>query len=154
MRTPASDVIAGLTHLDGAMLPILHALQESFGYVDAAAIPLVAEGLECVPCGGSWRDQLLPRFSVGAGRHACAEALPGGGLPGHGRRGAGAAPVERGTDCKLGDTTPDGRLTVEGVYCLGNCAVSPAALLDDALIGQLDRGALDAIVQRSGEPRQ
>jgi hypothetical protein len=32
--------------------------------------------------------------------------------------------------------------------------VSPAALLDDALIGQLDRGTLDAIVQRSGEPRQ
>jgi formate dehydrogenase subunit gamma len=149
----ASDVIAGLTHLDGAMLPILHALQERFGYVDAAAIPLVAEALNVSRAEVHGVISFYHDFrSEPAGTHVLklcrAEAC----------QSMGAAALERHLSThhglKLGDTTLDGRLTVEGVYCLGNCALSPAALLDDTLIGRLDHEMLDAIVQRAGEPRQ
>jgi len=48
---------------------------------------------------------------------------------------------------KMGETTADGRLTLEAVYCLGNCALSPAAMLDGELIGRFDAARLDAIVE-------
>ncbi len=44
-----------------------------------------------------------------------------------------------------GDTTPDGALTVEPVYCLGLCAHSPSALLDGEPIGRVDAEKLDEI---------
>jgi formate dehydrogenase subunit gamma len=49
----------------------------------------------------------------------------------------------------MGETTPDGRLTVEAVYCLGNCALSPAALLDEDLVGRVDRDTLDGLVAQA-----
>ncbi|MGL4289811.1 MAG: NAD(P)H-dependent oxidoreductase subunit E, partial [Phreatobacter sp.] len=42
-------------------------------------------------------------------------------------------------------TTPDGALTVETVYCLGNCALGPAALVDGELVGRLDAASLSAL---------
>ena len=47
-----------------------------------------------------------------------------------------------------GATSADGGLTIENVYCLGNCALSPAALLDGEPMGRLDEAAIDAIVLR------
>ena len=41
----ALEIIAGLAQLEGAMLPILHALQEAFGYLDQRVVPLVAQAL-------------------------------------------------------------------------------------------------------------
>jgi formate dehydrogenase subunit gamma len=49
----------------------------------------------------------------------------------------------------MGETTPDGRLTVEAVYCLGNCALSPAALMDGDLIGRVDCAVLDSLVHET-----
>ncbi len=51
--------IQGLQHLPGALLPILHSLQEEFGYIDDAMIPLIAEALEYFACGSAWSDQFL-----------------------------------------------------------------------------------------------
>ena len=42
-------------------------------------------------------------------------------------------------------STPSGHLTVETVYCLGNCALGPAALIDGALVGRVDKDLLDAV---------
>lgn len=49
-------------------------------------------------------------------------------------------------DVALGQTSRDGRLTVEAVYCLGNCALSPAAMVNGRLIGRADVARLDALV--------
>ena len=46
---------------------------------------------------------------------------------------------------EINATTPDGRLTVETVYCLGNCALGPAALIDGELVGRVDQDLLDAV---------
>ena len=111
----------------GAMLPILHALQERFGYVDAAAIPLIADALnvskaETLGVVSFYHD--FRREPVDGGDEACrAESCQAMGceeLVAH----LGQAPRREV------DSRATARFDVETVYCLGNCALSPAALLD------------------------
>ena len=54
--------------------------------------------------------------------------------------------IEQSLGVELGGTTADGALTVEAVYCLGNCALSPAAMLDDRLHGRLDNAKVDRLI--------
>ena len=55
------------------------------------------------------------------------------------------APKRRlGVAC--GDTTADGRVTLEPVYCLGLCATAPSAMLDGRVVGRLDEARLDALL--------
>jgi formate dehydrogenase subunit gamma len=59
------------------------------------------------------------------------------------------AHAERTLGCKLGETSPDGAVTIEPVYCLGNCACSPAVLLDGALHGRVTPAALDRLLAQA-----
>jgi formate dehydrogenase subunit gamma len=144
----AAEIIAGHKDLPGAMLPMLHALQEAFGYIDGAAIPLVAEALNVSKAEvhgviGFYHDfrTALP------GRHVLklcrAEACQSMGCD------ALVAHVERGLRVTLGETTEDGAVTLEAVYCLGNCALSPAAMLDGKLYGRVSPAKADALVERA-----
>ena len=54
------------------------------------------------------------------------------------------AEYDRG--CRFGETTSDGRITLEAVYCLGNCALSPAVMVDDRLYGRVDAKRFDEII--------
>ena len=53
---------------------------------------------------------------------------------------------KRGSASTLGETTADGGVTLEPVYCLGLCATAPSAMLDGRLVGRLDAARLDALV--------
>ncbi len=147
-REAAAGIIAGLAHLDGATLPILHALQERFGYIDDQAIPLVADALNLsraevhgvVTFYHDFRRRPAGRHVLKLCRAEACQAMGCEGLVEH-------LAAEHGLS--MGETTPDGRLTVETVYCLGNCALSPAALLDEALVGRLDRDGIDRLVAQS-----
>jgi formate dehydrogenase subunit gamma len=55
--------------------------------------------------------------------------------------------VKSSLDVDFGDTTDDGAITLEPVYCLGNCACSPAVMVDDALYGRMSASRFDALVQ-------
>ena len=144
----AREIVAGLRHLDGAMLPILHALQERFGSIDAAAIPLVAEALNVsraevhgvVSFYHDFRTQPAGRHVLKLCRAEACQSMGCEALVEH-------LAAEHGIS--MGETTPDGRLTVEAVYCLGNCALSPAAMMDGELIGRVDRDVIDALVQET-----
>ena len=57
-----------------------------------------------------------------------------------------AARAESRLGIPLGDTTPDGQVTLEPVYCLGLCATAPSAMLDGRVVGRLDADRLDALV--------
>jgi formate dehydrogenase subunit gamma len=46
----------------------------------------------------------------------------------------------------FGGTTPDGMVTLEQVFCLGNCALSPAVMVDGRLRGRVDEARFDEIV--------
>jgi formate dehydrogenase subunit gamma len=148
----ADRIIARHRALPGAMLPILHALQEEFGYIDPAVVPALAEALnlsraEVHGVIGFYHDfRTAP-----AGRHVLrlcrAEACQSMGAE------ALIEHLRRRHDLALGSTTPSGSLTVDAVYCLGNCALSPAAMLDGALLGRVDAAKLDRIVEGAGERR-
>jgi formate dehydrogenase subunit gamma len=103
---------------EGPLLPILHALQEEFGYIDEAAEPLIAETLNIT-------------------RAEACQAAGGDPL---------AAQAEARLGIAMGTTAPDGSVTLEPVYCLGLCAIAPSAMLDGRVVGRLDQDRLDSLL--------
>jgi formate dehydrogenase subunit gamma len=140
-----TEIIAEHSHLEGATLVILHALQEAFGYVPEPAIPMVAEALNLT------RAEVHGVFTFyhdfrhkPAGKHVLklcrAEACQAAGGD------ALAARAEAKLGVAIGHTTPDERVTLEPIYCLGLCATAPSAMMDGRLIGRLDEARIDALV--------
>jgi formate dehydrogenase subunit gamma len=140
-----AEIIAKYTHLEGATLVILHALQEAFGYVPESAIPMVAEALNLS------RAEVHGVFTFyhdfrhkPAGKHVLklcrAEACQAAGGD------ALTARAEARLGIAIGNTTADERVTLEPIYCLGLCATAPSAMLDGRLVGRLDEARIDALI--------
>lgn len=140
-----TEIIAEHTHLEGATLVILHALQEAFGYVPEPAIPMIASALNLS------RAEVHGVFTFyhdfrhkPAGRHVLklcrAEACQAAGGD------ALTARAEAKLGIIIGNTTPDERVTLEPIYCLGLCATAPSATLDGRVVGRLDEARIDALV--------
>jgi formate dehydrogenase subunit gamma len=134
---------------DGALLPVLHALQETFGYIDRAAIASIAEALNiskadvhgAVSFYHDFRSTPVDGHVLKICRAESCQAMGCEKLVDHLRDAHGLIP----------DQPNGGGLQVETVYCLGNCALSPSALLDGAPIGRLDAAKLDAIARQARE---
>src|SRR5580658_3607191 len=140
-----AEIIAEHAKLEGATLVILHALQEAFGYVPEPAVPMIAHALNLS------RAEVHGVFTFyhdfrkePAGRHVLklcrAEACQAAGGD------ALAARAESKLGISLGNTTADGRITVEAVYCLGLCSVSPSAMIDGKVVARLDAKKLDGLL--------
>ena len=143
-----AEIIAEHSEVEGATLVILHALQEAFGYVPEEALPMIAAELNLS------RAEVYGVFtfyhdfrSKPAGRHVLklcrAEACQAAGGD------ALAARAEAKLGVSLGSTTPDERVTLEPIYCLGLCATAPSAMLDGRLIGRLDEARIDALISEA-----
>lgn len=135
--------------LEGPVLPILHALQETFGCVPREAAPVVAEALNLsrAEVHGVISFYHDFRSSPAGGRtvKVCrAEACQAMGGEAAGRALLAILGLE------WGQTTPDGAVTVEPVYCLGLCAVAPSAMIDGEPRGRLDPERLVALALESG----
>jgi formate dehydrogenase subunit gamma len=144
-RKTVLDVCARLKQLPGALLPILHDVQGAFGYIPKDAVPLIADELNLSRAEVHGVISFYHYFRTDKpGRHVLqlcrAEAC----------QSLGAARLEQYAKRSLGidfhGTTADGAVTLEPVYCLGNCALGPAAMLDDRLHGRLDAERFDALV--------
>ncbi|MER8413310.1 MULTISPECIES: formate dehydrogenase subunit gamma [unclassified Mesorhizobium] len=142
-RTAA--IIQEMKGLEGPLLPILHGIQEEFGHVPKDALPVIAEALnisraEVYGVVSFYHDYR----SHPAGRHVLklcqAESCQSMGSD------AIAAKLKQLLGIGFHETTRDGSVTLEPVYCLGLCACSPAAMLDGEVIGRLDDEKLDEIV--------
>ena len=145
----AAGVIAAHAGREGALLPMLHALQEAFGWIPPAAIPLAAQALNLSRAEVHGGVSFYHDFRhVPPGRHVLklcqAEACQARG----GR--AISARAEAALGVALGETTPDGRVTLEPIYCLGLCASGPAALADGRPVGRIDPDRLDALLVEVG----
>ncbi len=144
----ARERIGALKHLPGALLPMLHALQEEFGYIDDAAIPLLAETLNIsraevhgvISFYHDFRRTPPGRHVLHICRAESCQAMGCNSLIAH---------VENSLRVKLGDTTADGSFTVKPVYCLGNCALSPAIMLDGQPYGRVSAGVADALIENA-----
>ena len=145
--TLASEIIAAHLSLDGAALPILHALQDEFGYIDEKAVPLVAQALNLSRAEVHGIVTFYHDFRrAPAGHHvlklcraeAC-QSMNGVRI---------ASDLLEALGISWGETTSDGHLTVEGIYCLGLCACAPSALFDGEPIGRINSEALADLVQQ------
>ncbi|GAC1526846.1 MAG: formate dehydrogenase subunit gamma [Ramlibacter sp.] len=146
MLARVREIVAAKAHMDGALLPILHDVQDNFGYIASDAVAAIASGLNLSRAEVHGVVTYYHHFrSAPAGRHvlelcraeAC-QALGAGALWQHACESFGLAPD--------GGTTPDGALTLEPVYCLGLCAQSPTAMLDGRVHARLNPQRLDALV--------
>jgi formate dehydrogenase subunit gamma len=138
----AEQIIDAHEALEGPMLPILHAVQDTFGFIPEAAIQLIAARLNLSRAEVYGVVSFYHDFRrEPAGRHVLklcrAEACQSMG----GEANAEKLLNRLGLD--WGETTPDGRLTVQAVYCLGLCACAPSAMLDDKVHGRLDADDLE-----------
>jgi formate dehydrogenase subunit gamma len=144
----ATEIIGGLSSMEGATLPILHALQEAFGFITERAVEMVAEALnlsraEVYGVVSFYHD--FRREPPGAHRlKLCrAEACQSMGADALAAR----AKSELGVDWH--GTTADGRVTLEPVFCLGLCSCAPAAMIDGKLMGRLDEALLAATISKA-----
>jgi len=147
---PVSDlsrIIAEHLHREGPLLPILHAVQAQVGHIPAQAHAPIAEALNITRAElhgviSFYHDFRDKPAGVHVVRICRAEAC----------QAVGGAALSQAVLDKLGldwhGTTPDGRVTVEPVYCLGLCACGPAAMVDGALRGRATVDALLAEVAR------
>jgi formate dehydrogenase subunit gamma len=144
----ASRLVEERAATPGALLPVLHALQEAFGYIDRAAFAPIAAALNIskaevhgvVTFYHDFRDAPSQGPVLKLCRAESCQAMGCESLVEHLRDAHGLTPDRQ-----------DAGLHIETVYCLGNCALSPAALLDGVPIGRLTAAKLDAIV---GEARE
>ena len=140
--------IQGLQHLPGALLPILHALQEEFGYIDDAMIPLIAEALNISHAEVHGVISFYHDFRrAPAGKHVLqicrAESCQAMGC------NSLIAHVEKSLGVKMGETSGDGSFTLRPVYCLGNCALSPAVMLDGQPYGRVSAAVADSLIENA-----
>jgi formate dehydrogenase subunit gamma len=145
----ADEIIRRHLGLEGPALPIPHALQDEFGCVPEAAVPLVAERLNVSRAEMHGVVTFYHDFRrTPAGRHVIkvcrAEACQARG----GRDVEAAFRRLLGLDWHA--TSADGRVTLEPVFCLGLCATGPAALVDSEPVARLDAAAVGEIVAEVG----
>ena len=141
----AAAIIQELQQLPGAVLPILHALQEEFGYVDEAAVPLIADAVNISKAEVHGVISFYRDFRhTPPGRHTLkmcrAEACQSMGCD------RVIDHVEKRLGAKLGETTADGSFSLDAVYCLGNCALSPAVMLDGKPYGRVSAQVADFLI--------
>ena len=141
------------THKDrpGALLPILHAIQEQLGYVPDEAVPVIAEELHLsraevhgvVTFYHEFRDHPPGRHVLKICEAESCQALGSEHLVDH---------VKGKLGCGMHETSADGAVTLEPVYCLGNCALSPALLCDGQVMGRVTNEKLDALLAELRRP--
>ena len=139
------EILAQHKGMEGALLPILHAVQAEFGFVLQEALPIIAKDLNISRAEVHGVMSFYHDFrEKPAGQHIVklcrAEACQAVGAD----RVAAHAIKSLGTDWH--GTTADGKITLEPIFCLGLCACGPAAIVDGKLIGRLDEAKLTQII--------
>jgi formate dehydrogenase subunit gamma len=149
-RTAVLDACAQLKSMPGALLPILHRVQETLQFVPKDAVPVIARelNLSIAEVHGvvSFYHYFLQERPGRHVMHLCrAEAC----------QALGSAALEAHAKASLGidfhGTTPDGAITLEPVYCLGNCALGPSLMIDQQLHGRVTTERFDALVAANRE---
>jgi formate dehydrogenase subunit gamma len=137
-----------LKNIPGALLPILHAVQQALHFVPKDAVPLIARELSLsvaevhgvISFYHYFRQERPGRHVVHLCRAEACQAL-------------GAVQLEAHAKASLGidfhGTTADGAITLEPVYCLGNCALGPSLMIDERLQGRVSTQRFDALMAQA-----
>ena len=147
MTDPArlAEIIADHAHREGPLLPILHACQRAFGCVDAAAEAQIAKALNLSRAEVHGVVSFYHDFrEKPAGRHVLKLCRAEACQAAFGNTVADRAKEKLGIDWH--ETTPDGAVTLEPVFCLGLCACGPAAMVGDRLVGMLTPKKVEKLI--------
>lgn len=144
--------ISRLSSMRGACLPMLHAIQEDLGFVPHEAVQRIADAINMSRADVHGILTYYHDFRTASpGCHVLklcraesCQAMGSEELELHVSQQHGAA---------LGQTSEDGELTVEPIYCLGNCALSPAVQLDGKVYGRVNPQRLDALLATAKEAK-
>ena len=144
----ALSVMRALPAVRGPLLPVLHALQESFGYVDQRAVALVALELNLSRADvhgvltfySDFRTSPPGEVRVQVCRGEACQAMGGYALAEH-----AVASLNLG----FGETAVDGSVTLDEVFCLGNCALGPTVRVNGRLYGRVNAVRLDDLIRDS-----
>jgi formate dehydrogenase subunit gamma len=139
------EIVAAHRGKQGALLPILHEIQAEFGYIDPDTIPVIAAELNLsradvhgvVTFYRDFKQEPPGRTTVRICRAEACQAVGSDALAQHAQNRIGVP---------FGQTTQDRLLTLEAVYCLGNCALGPSLQIDGRLYGRVDADRLDALL--------
>jgi len=134
----------------GALLPILHGIQDVLGYVPREAIARIAQALNLsraeihgvVSFYHYFRTSSPGRHTVYLCRAESCQAMGANQLVAH-------AKANLGVD--FHETTRDGAFTLEPIYCLGNCACSPAMMIDEQVYGRVTPERFEEVVRQVKE---
>ncbi|MBV9343566.1 MAG: formate dehydrogenase subunit gamma [Gammaproteobacteria bacterium] len=152
MKTLAAQELATVRRIieeckgrPGPLIELLHAIQAELGFIPPEAVPVVAEGLNLsraevhgvVTFYHFFRRARPGRSTVSLCQAEACQSMGAAALSEHARQRLGVG---------FHETTADGRYTLEPVYCLGNCACSPAAMIDGELYGRLTPERFDALL--------
>jgi len=148
------DIIARRRHMPGALLPILHGVQEALGYVPAEAVPPIAQALNLsraevhgvITYYHHFRSEPAGRNVVQVCRAESCKAMGSEKLWEH---ACSTLKCEPHGHAGHGATSADGEYSVESVFCLGLCASSPAIMVNDRLHARVSFDSFDRIVARA-----
>ena len=129
----------------GGLLPLLHAIQGELGYVPPDSVAEIAHAMNLsraevhgvISFYHDFRSQPAGRHVLQICRAEACQAMGSRALEEHARQALSVG---------FGETTADGALTLEPVYCLGNCACSPSIRLDDSIHARVTPARLDALL--------
>lgn len=141
-------ILAELGSQPGALLPILHAIQAAEGYVPGDAIPLIADKLNLsraevhgvITYYHHFRQQPAGKTVVQICRAEACQSVGSEALAEHAVKQIG---------CDFHETTKDGSMTLEPVYCLGQCACGPAIMINDDVHARVDPAKLDKLLAKA-----
>ncbi|WEZ82265.1 formate dehydrogenase subunit gamma [Rhizobium sp. 32-5/1] len=139
------EIVNEMKALEGPLLPILHEVQAEFGYIPQEALPVIARALNLsraevhgvVTFYHDYRDHPTGRHVLKLCRAEACQSMGGMALEDK---------VKKLLGIDFHQTTLDGAVTLEPVYCLGLCSTAPAAMLDGEVHGRLDDTAIAELV--------
>lgn len=139
-------IVVGLKGKPGALLPILHGIQEALGYVPPDSVPLIAGELNLsraevhgvISFYHYFRDTPPGRQTIYLCRAEACQAMGSEALEAHAKQRLGI---------DYHETSADGAFSLEPVYCLGNCACSPSVMIDKEVHGRVSPERFDEIIE-------
>jgi formate dehydrogenase subunit gamma len=139
------EIVTELGHKPGALMLVLHAVQERLGHIPPGAVPAIARALNLsraevhgvISFYHDFRSQPAGRRTIRVCRAESCQAMGAVALADH---------IQKRLGIGFGHTSADGEFTLEPVYCLGNCACSPAILVGDDPYGRVDASRFDEIL--------
>jgi formate dehydrogenase subunit gamma len=144
-RVAVEAIIAERRAMPGAMLPILHAIQDEVGYIPSDVIPLIAEQLNLsraevhgvVTYYHFFRQHPVGRQVVQICRAEACQSNGGNALADH---------AKAKLACNFHETTKDNQFTLEPVYCLGQCGCAPAMMVGDDIYARVTPEKFDRVL--------